>query len=85
VSETAANPNVEQTDILYAQMEVFLDISASAALATEETSRGDFIDVAVESFDSMMEIAIEDHLDELAIEVDALPADLGEKNNKTLN
>lgn len=60
VEEQAANPSVQRPDFLYAQMEVLLDLSASSALATEETNRGDFVDAAFDSFNSMVDLMLED-------------------------
>lgn len=58
--ERLLNDRISDTDILNAEMEVMMDIAASAALRADETNRGDFLDLAVISFDSMVEILIED-------------------------
>jgi hypothetical protein len=60
VLEQSINPQAEKADFIYAQMEVCTDIAASAALDAGRFTRGEFIDLAVISFETMSVLKAED-------------------------
>jgi len=69
ILEQSINPNAEKVDFIHAQMEVCMDISSSAALDTGEFTRGEFIDMAINSFEELSELKADEPINVTVVEL----------------